>query len=143
MAVSVLDSSMALAWVLPRQQTARTKALLDQTTEHGSLTTTLWPIEVANVLLVYERRGQMTTAERMNAIGFFGGLPIETDDQTATRAWGKAFDLALAHKLTVYDAGYLELALRAGLPLATLDGALCRAATALGVPVLGYSEDEA
>ena len=143
MADSVLDSSMALAWVLPRQQTTRTMALLDRTTERGSVTTTLWPIEVANVLLIYERRGQMTAAERMNAMGFFRGLPITTDDQTATRAWGKAFDLALAHKLTVYDAGYLELALRAGLPLATLDGALCRAATALGVPVLGYSEDEA
>jgi predicted nucleic acid-binding protein len=137
----VLDSSVALAWVLPRQQTTRTKALLDQSTEFGAQTTALWPIEVANVLLMYERRGQFTTAERTNAIGFFAGLPIAIDDQTQVRAWGSAYDLALAHKLTVYDAGYLELALRSGLPLATLDGDLVRAATALGVPVLGYSEE--
>lgn len=134
----VLDSSMALAWVLPRQQTARTGALLTRATEDGALTTTLWPIEVANVLLVYERREQLTAAERMNAIGFFASLPIEIDDQTAARAWGSAFDLAVAHRLTVYDAGYLELALRAGLPLATLDGDLRRVAMKLGVPVLGY-----
>jgi predicted nucleic acid-binding protein len=142
MAAFVLDSSVALAWVLPRQQTTRTKALLAQTTEFGALATTLWPIEVANVLLIYERRGQLTTAERMSAIGFYANLPIETDDQTAARAWGKAFDLALTHTLTVYDAGYLELALRSGLPLATLDQALCRAATALGVPVLGYLDQD-
>ena len=143
MAAFVLDASVALTWVLKGERTSRTEALLDQTENFGAVVTGLWPIEVANVLLTYERRKIFTTAERTNAIGFFLGLPIETDDQTQARAWGKAFDLALAHKLTVYDAGYLELALRAGLPLATLDSALCRAATALGVPVLGYSEDEA
>ena len=135
----VLDSSVALAWALPRQQTARTKTLLDEATEHGALTTTLWPIEVANVLLIYERRKQMTTAERTSAIGFYSGLPIQIDDQTAARAWSTAFELALAHKLTVYDACYLELSLRTGLPLATLDQALCHAASACGVPVLGGS----
>ena len=142
MAAYVLDSSVALAWVLPRQQTARTKALLDQATEYGVQTTGLWPIETANVLLVYERRDRLTAAERIAAIGFFNGLPIEIDDQTQSRAWGTTYDLALAQKLTVYDALYLELALRAGLPLATLDGDLCRAAAKLGVPVLGYSEEE-
>jgi predicted nucleic acid-binding protein len=132
-----LDSSVALAWILPRQQTAKTKALLDQATEFGALTTALWPIEVANVLLIYERRRQITTAERISAIGFYADLPIETDTQTAERAWGTAFELALAHKLTIYDAGYLELSLRSGLPLATLDQALGKAASSLGVTVLG------
>ena len=141
MAALVLDSSVAFAWVLPRQQTTRTASVLDQSTDHGALTTALWPIEVANVLLLYERRGQMTAAERVNAMGLFAGLDVEIDNQTQTRAWGTAYDLALAHKLTVYDAGYLELALRAGLPLATLDSALVHAATKLGVPVLGYSEE--
>jgi predicted nucleic acid-binding protein len=136
----VLDSSVALAWALPRQQTTRTKALLAQTTDHGALTTSLWPIEVANVLMIYERRGQMTTAQRMSAVGFYTSLPIEIDDQTTVRAWSSAFELALAHKLTLYDAGYLELSLRTGLPLATLDQDLSRAASSCGVPVLGRSE---
>lgn len=136
----VLDSSVALAWALPRQQTTRTKTLLDEATEHGALTTALWPIEVANVLLIYERRKQMTAAERTSAVGFYSGLPIQTDDQTAVRAWSTAFELALAHKLTIYDAGYLELSLRSGLPLATLDQALSKAASSLGVPVLGFPD---
>jgi len=139
----VLDSSVALAWYLPRQQTPRTDALMHRMADEGALATALWPIEVANVLLIYERRGQLTAADRASAIAFYNSAPVALDDQTQARAWGKAFDLALAHKLTVYDAGYLELALRAGLPLATLDSALVHAATALGVPVLGYSEDEA
>ena len=134
----VLDSSVALAWYLPRQQTARTDALMHRTAEEGALTTSLWPIEVANVLLIYERRGQMTTAERMGAIAFYTSIPIEMDDQTTAHAWSTAFELALAHKLTVYDAGYLELSLRSGLPLATLDHALSKAASSLGVPVLGF-----
>jgi len=141
MAAFVLDSSVALAWYLPRQQTARTDALMHRMADEGALTTALWPIEVASVLLIYERRGQLTTADRMGAIAFYSSAPIELDDQTQTRAWGTAFDLAKAQKLTVYDAGYLELALRCGLPLATLDQALCKAAAALGVPVLGYGED--
>lgn len=138
----VLDASLALAWVLKGERTPKTEAVLTRTEEFGAVVTSLWPIEIANVLLTHERRKIVTAADRQRAIGFYQNLPITTDEQTATRAWGKAFDLALAHKLTVYDAGYLELALRAGLPLATLDGALCRAATALGVPVLGYSDEE-
>jgi predicted nucleic acid-binding protein len=135
----VLDSSVALAWALPRQQTVTTKALLEQAAEYGTLTTALWPIEVANVLLIYERRRQMTTAERISAIGFYSDLPIEIDDQTATRAWSTTFELALAHKLTIYDAGTLELSLRSGLPLATLDQALSAAAASAGVSVLGFA----
>lgn len=137
----VLDSSVALAWYLPRQQTARTDALMHRMADEGALTTALWPIEVANVLLIYERRGQLTAADRTSAIAFYSSAPIALDDQTQTRAWATAYDLAFAHKLTIYDAGYLELALRAGLPLATLDSALVHAATKLGVPVLGYMEE--
>jgi predicted nucleic acid-binding protein len=136
----VLDSSVALAWVLKGERTPRTEALRKETAEHGAIVTSLWPIEIANVLLTYERKAILTRADRASAFSVFSQLPIKTDDQTARRAWDAAFDLALTHKLTVYDAGYLELALRAGLPLATLDKELCRAATALGVPVLGYTE---
>lgn len=141
MSAFVLDSSAALAWVLKGERTARTEALLNQAGEHGATVTSLWPIEVANVLLTYERKSIITAAERASAMNVYAKLPITVDDQTGTRAWGSAYDLALAHKLTVYDAGYLELALRSGLPLATLDSALVRAATKLGVPVLGYSEE--
>ncbi|MGC9954342.1 MAG: type II toxin-antitoxin system VapC family toxin [Rhizomicrobium sp.] len=138
MSAFVLDSSVALAWVLKGERTPRTEALLTEAGDNGALVTSLWPIEVANVLLTYERKAVITTADRMHAIAVYSKLPIETDTQTAARAWSTAFELALAHQLTVYDAGYLELSLRSGLPLATLDQALSKAASSLGVPVLGF-----
>jgi predicted nucleic acid-binding protein len=142
MVAYVLDASVALAWVLKAERTPKTEALLTQAGTQGAVVTSLWPIEVANVLLTYERKSLLTTAERAAAFTTYTSLPIKIDDQTGARAFANAYDLALAHKLTVYDAGYLELALRSGLPLATLDSDLCRAATKLGVPVLGYSEGE-
>jgi predicted nucleic acid-binding protein len=137
----VLDSSVALAWVLKGERTPRTEELRQETGERGAIVTSLWPIEVANVLQTYERKAILTRAERSQALAVYARLPIKTDDQTAARAWSTAYDLALAHKLTVCDAGYLELALRVGLPLATLDKELHRAATALGVKVLGYTDE--
>ncbi|GDX94751.1 hypothetical protein LBMAG47_04150 [Planctomycetia bacterium] len=71
----------------------------------------------------------MTTFLRLLA-----ALPIALDDETASRAWLQSLHLARSHRLSVYDATYLELALRHGLPLATLDARLAAAATAAGVP---------
>jgi predicted nucleic acid-binding protein len=132
----VLDSSMALAWYLPRQQTQRTDALFVRTGEEGAIATSLWPVEVSNVLLVYERRKLLTAADRAHAISIYARLPIDIDEATAAKSWNTTYDLALAHGLTIYDAGYLELSLRTGLALATLDKALARAAAACGVPLM-------
>jgi predicted nucleic acid-binding protein len=65
-------------------------------------------------------------------------LPISIDPETVEHAWVGAINIASMHELTVYDAVYLELGLRTGLPLATLDRALANAANVMGVPVLGY-----
>ena len=64
---------------------------------------------------------------------FVGGFPIVIDDETNTRAWGDTLALARGHKLSAYDAAYLELAIRRRLPLATLDDPLKAAAAAVGV----------
>jgi predicted nucleic acid-binding protein len=140
MAAFVLDSSVALAWFLPGEQTAKTEALLDQATEAGALAPGLWPLEVANIILVAERKSRITQAQRVRALTALAKLPIRIDTDAAGRAWNSTFDLALAHGLTVYDAGYLDLSLRSGLPLATLDRPLGRAASACGVPVLGMRD---
>ena len=140
MAAYVLDSSVALAWFLPGEQSSRTEALLDQAAEAGALAPGLWPLEVANIMLVAERKNRITQAQRVRALTSLAKLPIRIDTETAGRAWNSTFDLALAHGLTVYDAGYLDLSLRSGLPLATLDQALGRAATACGVTVLGMRD---
>ncbi len=137
MTVCVLDSSAALAWVLPNETSGSTDALLDQVAEGGAVAPGLWPLETANALLMAERRGRITLAERQQALSTLAELPIQIDPHTAGAAWRETLNLAASRKLTVYDASYLELALRLSLPLASLDQALRQAATDCGVALLG------
>ena len=95
----------------------------------------LWPLEVANALLVGERRRRITPAETARFLAILGAFPITVDDQTVAHAWTDTMHLARAHNLSSYDAAYLELAIRLGLPLAALDGKLKTAAGAMGVPL--------
>ena len=129
----VLDCSAALAWVLPGEATEATNALLTVTAEAGALAHGLWPLEVANVLCAAERRGRITLAERTQAMAILSELPIRIEESTTALAFGPISALAAGRDLTVYDACYLELALRSGLPLASLDRRLCEAAAAAGV----------
>jgi len=122
--------------VLPGEATDETNAALDHVTEQGAIVPSLWHLEIANVLLMAERRSRISRAQRSRAIGAFAALPIMIDVETTTQAWGRTLDLAVEQGLTLYDATYLELALRTGLPLATLDRELKRAATLLGMPNL-------
>ncbi len=135
MAACVLDSSVALSWFLPGETTSRTDALLNRVALEGAVAPGLWPLEISNVLLIAERKGRISQAQRVRALTALEQLPVDIDPVTASRAWGRLFDLAQMHGLTTYDAAYLELALRTGQSLATLDGALSRAALAVGVPM--------
>jgi predicted nucleic acid-binding protein len=88
---------------------------------------------VANALLVGERRKRCTQADTTAWTGFLQSLPITVDQETTGRAWGDVLNLARSQNLSVYDAAYLELALRLGFPLATLDEKLNAAAAGVGV----------
>jgi predicted nucleic acid-binding protein len=88
---------------------------------------------VANALLVGERRGRITPADTAHCLAILGTFPIIVDHETVARAWVETMHLARAHKLSSYDVSYLELAMRLGLPLATLDDKLKAAAKAVGV----------
>jgi predicted nucleic acid-binding protein len=91
---------------------------------------------MGNVLLMAERRGRITLADRNDALGVLADMPIRIDEVTPARAWGDVLHLAAAHRLTSYDASYLELALRTGLPLASLDRQLRGACQTCGVALL-------
>ncbi|MDR3634468.1 MAG: type II toxin-antitoxin system VapC family toxin [Isosphaeraceae bacterium] len=93
----------------------------------------LWSLEVANVCLVSERRKRLDEARTLRFLNLLGSLPIGIDDETAARAWLDTIHPARAHNLSAYDAAYLELAIRRGLPLACLDSRLKTAAEAVGV----------
>lgn len=111
-------------------------ALLDRVAESGAVAPQLWPIEALNGLLTAERRGRIDTAVRHRLAGFLQDLPIRIDDETAGKTWTAITQLAELYGLTAYDATYLELAVRLGLPLATSDKALIAAANASGVQLL-------
>lgn len=132
----VLDNSVALAWCFVDEQTVAIMALLDRVTESGAVAPQLWPTEALNGLLTAERRGRISGDVRRRLVGFLRNLPIDIDDETSARVWTATAHLAELHSLTAYDATYLELALRSGMPLATADAALIRAARAAGVALL-------
>ncbi len=133
----ILDNSVALAWCFEDEHTPTIISLLDRLTETGAGAPGLWPLEAMNGLTSAERRKRIEPAQRVKLAGFLHALPVWLDLETAGQAWTGTADLASEHRLTVYDAAYLELALRRRLPLASLDVELRRAALATGIEVLG------
>jgi predicted nucleic acid-binding protein len=96
----------------------------------------LWHLEVANVLQLAVRRGRISIEQRDASLSDLQALPVETDGSTVACAWSSTPALAHRHSLTVYDATYLEVAIRRQLPLATLDTELIAATRGEGVEVL-------
>jgi predicted nucleic acid-binding protein len=133
----VIDSSVAIAWCFPDEQDDYSQSVLDALSSERAIVPDLWHLEVANTLLVGERRKRSTQANTVTWLGFFASLPIAADDETTAHAFGDTLSLAREHNLSAYDAAYLELAMRRGLPLATLDDKLKAAAQAVGVPLYG------
>jgi predicted nucleic acid-binding protein len=131
----VLDNSVAMVWGFDDEADPYAEAVLDLMPTARAHVPALWPLEVANVLLVGERRRRITPADTAKFLSLLGTFPIVVDDETSARAWNDSLALARAQKLSVYDAAYLELAMRRGLPLATLDDKLNVAAAAVGVPL--------
>jgi len=133
----VLDASMTLAWCFPNESTAYTEAVLDLLTIGAeAFTPAIWPFEVANALLMAERRKRITIAQVTSILQRIASLPISVDPIQAYRAFGRILSAARDEKLTAYDAAYLELAMREGLPLATLDDQLKQAARSAGVALV-------
>jgi len=133
----VMDGSTALGFLMSDEQAPRALRALDAL-ERGVPTflPSHWALEVANGLLMAERRKRLSRADVAEAADVLGQLPIETDAETGRRAIGETAALARQYGLTVYDAAYLELALRHGAALATSDAALARAARRAGLEVI-------
>jgi predicted nucleic acid-binding protein len=129
----VLDGSVALAWCFPDEAAPYPQSVLDALARAQAVVPSLWTLEVANVWLVSERRKRCTHSDIAHWASFLEALPIVVDDETTSRAWADTLSLARAQNLSVYDATYLELALRRKLPIATLDSKLKRAAEAVGI----------
>ena len=133
----VIDSSITLAWCFQDEKTDESTAVLHQVGDAGAVVPALWRLEVLNGLQVAVRRRRIDTAYRDASLTDLRALAITIDRGTNRQAWSATLRLSDRFGLTPYDAAYLELALRRGLPLATLDGDLMRAAQSENVPLVG------
>jgi predicted nucleic acid-binding protein len=131
----VVDASVTLAWCFEDEATQGADAVLERLAEDAAMAPPLWELEVVNVLLLAERCGRISESQTARFVTLLTQLPIHIDsagaDMESVLATGRH------HGLTAYDAAYLVLAEREGIPLATLDVKLRAAAQAAGVSVLG------
>jgi predicted nucleic acid-binding protein len=134
--ICVIDASVALSWVYTDEQSAASDALLARVADRGAAVPSLWRLEIASGLQNGIKRKRIGAAYRDSAIQRLLSLPIESDPDTNVYAWTTTRRLADIHQITVYDASYLELALRRGLPLATRDDQLAAAAASAGAILL-------
>jgi predicted nucleic acid-binding protein len=132
----VLDSSVALAWLLPDEGGDAVDALADRLEQDFALVPAIWSLEVGNALLIAQRRGRIKDEELDGLIAALTVLPIEIDPDASGPGLSAILHLARRLGLTSYDAAYVELAQRRALSLATLDGKLREACAAINVPVV-------
>jgi len=134
----VLDNSVAMRWLLssakaPDQKYA--KNVLMTLSDVDAIVPNLWHLEVSNVLLGAEKRSDIKQGDSEGFIIQLENLPIHVDPLTAHQSFSRVISIARSYKLTSYDASYLELAIRDGLPLATLDSDLRKAAKKANVDI--------
>lgn len=135
MTMLVLDNSVAMSWCFADQRNEYTTEVLKALVDGCAVVPALWFLEVANVAALTERKGALKRADRVRFLQLLGGLRKQVDHATGERIWGEVYELSIEHKLSSYDARYLELAKRRELPLATQDGDLRAAARKERVPL--------
>jgi predicted nucleic acid-binding protein len=129
----VVDASVVGCWSLPDEDDPEGERLLIAASVGTLAVPFHFPSEIGNLVLTSERRRRITPEQARAARQAIATLSFDLDPGGFDTVWGAAYPLSVHHGLTLYDALYLELALRLNLPLATFDGALRRAAEAEGV----------
>lgn len=137
----VLDASVTMKWCFPEETTALSEALLERLRVEGARVPSVWPLEVTNTLLLGERQNRLSPADVATFVRLVQTLPIDIDAPSGLGpALGGIRALGKEQGLASYDASYVELALREGLPLATDDGPMRAAAVRLGVPIVDVEQ---
>lgn len=133
----ILDSSMTLSWSFPDESSPETDAVLEHFNDGATaLIPHLWAWEVGNVLILAVRNKRITETQRAEKISLLQSLRLELDPVAHHEAMATSAALAREHRLTLYDATYLEMTIRLNLPLGTLDSELRSACKKLGLPLL-------
>lgn len=132
----VVDASVALAWCFLDEQSPLADAVAERLRSDRALVPAIWPFEVGNALLSAERRGRLDVTDRPRLMELLSALPIDVEPYSLAQVLRSVTDVARLHKLSIFDASYVDLARRQTVPLATLDARLAAAAADLGVEVL-------
>jgi predicted nucleic acid-binding protein len=137
----VIDNSVVMSWCFKDESSRYADTILDSLVESTALVPSIWPLEVVNVLLVAERRNRLSEADSIRFITLLSQLPISVEQVQPESVMIEILALAREHKLSSYDASYLNLAMSKGLPIATLDKGLRSAAKKAQVPILAVKSD--
>ena len=132
----VIDNSVVMTWCFKDEINQSADAILDRLEVSTAVVPSIWPLEVGNVLLVAERKKRLSEADSTRFIVLLAELPIIIEQEPPERMMKDILALAREHQLSTYDASYLDLAMRKGLPIATLDNRLKAAAKRSQVPTL-------
>ena len=135
----VIDASVALAWCFPDEASDYADDILVALEGHPILVPTLWPIEITNALLVAERRKRIKQSAIRQFVELLNGLTVVMTSQSVTESVSNILPLAREYSLSAYDAAYLDVALRHGAPLATLDNNLQKAGRQAGIEIFSRS----
>ena len=117
----VLDSSVALAWILPDEHSDAVDQIADRLENDIAVVPAVWPLEVLNALLTASRRARIGAENMQRLLSHLASLPIEIEQTDLVQTLEAVSALALHHGITSYNAAYVEVAKRRGIPLATLD----------------------
>ena len=132
----VLDAPVALAWAFEDERDGLALSVLDALESSEAVTSHIWPLEVSNALITATRRRRISAADANRYAALLLELPIVVEPLERRRPLSEVRRLAGSHQLSAYDASYLEVALRLGVPLASGDRRLNAAAAEAGVEVL-------
>ena len=131
----VVDNSIVMAWFFDDEEDSYARGVLAYLQRGKAVQPSVWPLELGNALVVAERRNRLGREHIDQFVRRLEKLSMNVEFEPAGRAIGEILALAREHQLFTYDASYLDLAMRQGLPLATLDKSLRRAAGKCGVPL--------
>lgn len=133
----VVDASVTLAWCFPDEASDYADRVLVALEGHAVLVPALWSIEITNALLIAERRKRVKQTEIRRFVELLSELAVVMDSRSVTDAVTNILPLGREHLLSAYDAAYLDVAIRHGAPLATLDGDLQKAGGKAGIEIFG------
>jgi predicted nucleic acid-binding protein len=131
----VVDNSIVMSWCFQDEANDYADAVLNSLTDAAAIVPSIWPLEVLNVLLVAERQQRLQQKDSARFLALLSQLPIMVDQSRLEGRMGELLVLGRANQLSSYDASYLDLAMRQGVPIATLDQKLMAAARSVAVPL--------